>query len=97
MKISEIITESIDMVNDALKLPYGAAGSKFDALHNPEIVKNIKSEYERYRKLGENPVFLRDEDNGEESFTATPKDKNSASPGYLAREQAFKRAGIKVK
>lgn len=95
MKIKDIITESYDITNDALKMPYGCAGSEFDKMYNPEIVKNIETEYNRYKKLGKNPVFIKDQaDPDQKRFTTKPEPRAVKSPGYLGREKVLKNAGI---
>ena len=96
MKITDIITESMDLTAMALKLPYGAAGSEYDRQYNPEIVDNIEKEYKRYKKIGDSPLFTKSEKNDAEKFTTKPKPNENPSSGYIGREKALKRAGIKT-
>lgn len=102
MKIIEIINESIEsnsrydlLLNHALNCQYGSSGTDFDKHYNPEIVANIKREYDRYKKLGDNPVFLKPEKQETDKYTTEPKKDNIQSAGYRGREKALQKAGIR--
>jgi len=80
----------------ALSMPYGAAGSEYDRQYNPEIVNNIEAEYDRYKKIGKSPLFTKSEKDESEKYTTKPKPNEMPSSGFVGREKALKRAGIKT-
>lgn len=102
MKINEIILESTfsnyELIRtNAMNNQYGAAGTEFDEHYNKEVVDNIKHEYQRYKKLGNNPVFLQSEKQQGDKYTTKPPKDATESAGFRGREAALERAGIQRK
>lgn len=102
MKIIEIINESREantrydlILHQAMANPYGAGGTELDAHYNPEIVANIKYELDRYKKLGDNPVFLKPEKQKGDKYSNEPKKGDIQSAGYRGKEKALQRSGIR--